>query len=57
MKLELELEQEVDGRWLAAYTRFPGVAAYGPSKEEAIWNAAKVLIESEPASPAKKGNS
>jgi hypothetical protein len=45
---ELELEQESDGRWLAEFMRFPGVAAYGPSKEEAIRNAAKVLIESTP---------
>jgi hypothetical protein len=45
---ELELEQETDGRWLAACTRFPGVMAYGATKEEAIRNAAKVLIESEP---------
>jgi predicted RNase H-like HicB family nuclease len=48
---ELEIEQESDGRWIAEFNRFPGVMAYGHTPEEAIRNAAKVLIESEPASP------
>jgi hypothetical protein len=55
---ELELEQETDGRWIAEFTRFPGVMAYGPTQEDAIRNAAKVLIQpdvaSEQASPTPK---
>ncbi len=40
---ELELERESDGRWIAEFTRFPGVMAYGSTEEEAMRNAAKIL--------------
>lgn len=50
---ELEIEREADGRWLAEFTRFPGVMAYGGTEEEAVVNAAKVLVESQaPSLPA-----
>lgn len=35
MKIGLELEQEDDGRWIAEAPQWPGVMAYGASKEEA----------------------
>ncbi|MGK2856870.1 MAG: type II toxin-antitoxin system HicB family antitoxin [Thermoanaerobaculia bacterium] len=34
--LTLELEQEVDGRWLAEVTELPGVMAYGATDREAL---------------------
>lgn len=32
----IELEIEVDGRWIADVVNLPGVLAYGDTKEEAI---------------------
>lgn len=39
MKLKLELEREMDGRWIAEVPELPGVLAYGPTQEEAIARA------------------
>ena len=36
MDLQIELEQEDDGRWIAEAIELPGVLVYGNSKEEAI---------------------
>ncbi len=36
MKFAIELEQEVDGRWIAEVPNLPGVMAYGPTQEDAI---------------------
>jgi predicted RNase H-like HicB family nuclease len=33
--LQIELEQETDGRWIAEIAALPGVMAYGASREEA----------------------
>jgi predicted RNase H-like HicB family nuclease len=32
----VELEQEVDGRWIAEVPELPGVLAYGRTREEAV---------------------
>lgn len=36
MKLTLETEQEVDGRWIAEVPELSGVLAYGATRDEAI---------------------
>lgn len=36
MPLPIEVEQEVDGRWLAEIPSMPGVLAYGGTRAEAI---------------------
>jgi predicted RNase H-like HicB family nuclease len=36
MTLEIETEQEVDGRWIAEVPDLPGVLAYGDSKERTV---------------------
>jgi predicted RNase H-like HicB family nuclease len=36
MGLTVELEQEVDGRWLAEVPELPGVLAYGATRPEAV---------------------
>jgi predicted RNase H-like HicB family nuclease len=36
MELKIELEREDDGRWIAEVPHFPGVMAYGDSRESAI---------------------
>ena len=36
MHLNIEIEQEEDGRWLTEVTELPGVMAYGKTREEAI---------------------
>ena len=35
MRVEIELEQEEDGRWIAEAVDLPGVLAYGATREEA----------------------
>ena len=35
MNLTIELEQEIDGRWLAEVADLPGVFVYGQTSEEA----------------------
>jgi len=32
----IELEQEIDGRWIAEVVELPGVLAYGATQEHAI---------------------
>jgi predicted RNase H-like HicB family nuclease len=34
--LTIEVEQEVDGRWLAEVLELPGVLSYGQTRQEAI---------------------
>jgi predicted RNase H-like HicB family nuclease len=36
MRLTFELEQEVDGRWIAEILELPGVLAYGATQSDAI---------------------
>ena len=35
MTFKVEIEQEVDGRWIAEVVELPGVMAYGASADEA----------------------
>jgi len=35
----VEVEQEVDGRWIAEVPELPGVLTYGTSREEAVRKA------------------
>lgn len=37
--LQVEVERENDGRWIAEVVELPGVLAYGDSREEAIERA------------------
>jgi len=39
MKLTLEYEQEVDGRWIAEVPEIPGALAYGSTPSEAMARA------------------
>ncbi len=34
--MNIEIEREEDGRWIAEVPNLPGVMAYGQSKEEAV---------------------
>lgn len=34
--MNIEIEREEDGRWIAEVPHLPGVMAYGQSKEEAV---------------------
>ncbi len=36
MNLTIEIEQEVDGRWLAEISEIPGIMTYGKTREQAI---------------------
>ena len=36
MNLALEIEQEIDGRWIAEVSQIPGALAYGATRLEAI---------------------
>jgi len=43
--LELEYEQEPDGRWLAVVEQIPGVMAYGDTKETAAIRVRRLLAD------------
>jgi predicted RNase H-like HicB family nuclease len=51
---EVEIEREVDGRWIADIPAMPGVTAYGKTEDEATLNvlalARRVSEQSERAS-------
>lgn len=40
----VELEQEDDGRWIADVVDVPGVLAYGATRDEALDQAAALLV-------------
>ena len=44
MQLTVEVEQEVDARWLAEITTLPGVQAYGQTRTEAIERAKALAL-------------
>jgi predicted RNase H-like HicB family nuclease len=44
MSMTLEVEQEVDGRWLAEVTELPGVMAYGQTRPEAVARAQALAL-------------
>lgn len=45
MKLTVELDREVDGRWIAEVMELPGVMSYGQTRDEAISQAERLAIE------------
>jgi len=51
LMLSVEVDREVDGRWIAEVLGLPGVLAYGEDREQAI-AAAKSLAEQVLADPA-----
>ena len=34
--MQIEVERETDGRWIAEVPALPGVMAYGPTREDAL---------------------
>jgi predicted RNase H-like HicB family nuclease len=34
--MQVEIEQEADGRWIAEVASIPGAMSYGPTKAEAV---------------------
>ena len=44
MFLTLEIEQETDGRFIAAIPDLPGVLAYGATQEEAVARAQALAL-------------
>ncbi|MBK8068467.1 MAG: type II toxin-antitoxin system HicB family antitoxin [Rhodanobacteraceae bacterium] len=44
MKLTFEVEQELDGRWIAEVPELPGVLAYGVSGAEAMARAEALAL-------------
>jgi predicted RNase H-like HicB family nuclease len=44
MNLNIEYEQEEDGRWLAEVTGLPGVLAYGKTPDEAMVKAEALAL-------------
>lgn len=45
VKLTIELDREEDGRWIAEALELPGVMCYGQTRDEAISNAERLVIE------------
>lgn len=44
MKLTIDCELEVDGRWIAEVTQLPGVLAYGTNRDEAAAKAETLAL-------------
>ena len=44
MKFQIEVEQEVDGRWIAEVMDIPGVMVYGEDKARAIAKAKALAL-------------
>ena len=42
--LQVEVEREDDGRWIAEVVELPGVLAYGPTREEAVQSAKELAL-------------
>ncbi len=42
--IQIELEQETDGRWIADVPAIPGVLVYGATTDEAIANAQALAL-------------
>jgi len=42
--LDMEIEQEEDGRWIAEVTELPGVMTYGKTRGEAILKAQALAL-------------
>ena len=45
MKLTIELDREDDGRWIAEALELPGVICYGQTRDEAIGNVERLVID------------
>jgi predicted RNase H-like HicB family nuclease len=45
VNLTIDLDREEDGRWIAEALELPGVMCYGQSRNEAIANAERLVIE------------
>jgi predicted RNase H-like HicB family nuclease len=41
---KIEIEQEIDGRWIAEVLDLPGVMTYGTSRDEAITRAQALAL-------------
>ena len=43
-RLQIEVEREADGRWIAEIPKLPGVMVYGKTKDDAVrWARALAL--------------
>jgi predicted RNase H-like HicB family nuclease len=42
--LRIEIDREVDGRWIAEVTALPGVMTYGASRDEAVAKAEALAL-------------
>jgi predicted RNase H-like HicB family nuclease len=43
--LTIEMDREVDGRWIAEVIEIPGVMCYGTTRDEAISTVERMAIE------------
>lgn len=44
MRLTMELDREMDGRWIAEVLDLPGVMVYGATREEAVLKAKALAL-------------
>lgn len=42
--MKIEIEKEVDGRWIAEVSDLPGVMVYGKTREEAIFKVEALAL-------------
>ena len=44
MRLEIEIDREDDGRWIAEVVQLPGVLAYGSTRRQAVEQAEALAL-------------
>jgi predicted RNase H-like HicB family nuclease len=44
VRLRVEFEREVDGRWICSVPQLPGAMAYGATKDEALRHAEALAL-------------
>jgi hypothetical protein len=52
MKLTIECEREIDGRWIAEIVQVPGAIAYGATRHEAMARAKKIAVSAGTSCPS-----
>jgi predicted RNase H-like HicB family nuclease len=44
MRFDIEIDREVDGRWIAEVPALPGAMAYGVTKEQAVASVEAIAL-------------
>ena len=54
--MQVEVEQEVDGRWIAEMQTLPGAMCYGATEKEALANLEGLVLKAFPTVSSKSSS-